>query len=227
MQAVILAAGRGSRMGELTESTPKPMLVVHGKTLLEHKLDALPEEVNEVILVVGHYGGVIHDYFGGSYKDKAILYVEQDVLDGTAGALWRAKDILRDHFIVMMGDDLYSAKDIKAVQKAKAWTMAVCKTNEVKGGVVHLNAQHHITSIVEGGKAGAGCVGTNLFGLDTRLFDYPMVPRAEGSSEYGLPQSIVAASMQSGIPFIGVEATDWIQITSPEDLRRAEQMLSR
>ncbi|HVU75371.1 MAG TPA: nucleotidyltransferase family protein [Candidatus Paceibacterota bacterium] len=184
MQAVILAAGRGSRMGELTESTPKPMLMVHGKTLLEHKLDALPHDVDEVIFIVGHYGGVIHDYFGGVYKDKKIFYVEQDVLDGTGGALWRAKDILKDRFIVMMGDDLYSANDITAVQSCDEWCMAVWKTDEIKGGIVNVDAHHHIVSITEGNKTGNGYAGTNLFGLDTRLFEFPLIPKAEGSPEY-------------------------------------------
>jgi NDP-sugar pyrophosphorylase family protein len=227
MQAVILAAGRGSRMGDLTETTPKPMLKVHGKTLLEHKLDALPRDVTEVIFIVGHYGSVIHDYFGGVYKDKTIFYVEQDVLDGTAGALWRAKDILKGRFIVMMGDDLYSAEDIAAVQAGEDWVMAVWKTDDIKGGVVHVDSHHRITRITEGGTSGKGFAGTNLFGLDTRIFDHPMIPKATGSAEYGLPQTVVAAAKRSGIPFSAVEATDWIQITAPEDLERAEQILSR
>lgn len=214
-------------MRELTDSTPKPMLKVLGKTLLEHKLDALPPEVEDVIFVVGHFGGVIHDYFGGLYQDKKIFYVEQEVLDGTAGALWRAKDILTDRFIVMMGDDLYSAQDIEAVRTAKDWAMAVWKTDEIKGGIVQVDDRHHITRIIEGSKSGEGFAGTNLFGLDTRIFQYPMIPKAAGSPEYGLPQTIVAAAEQSGIPFTAIEATDWIQITSPEDIASAERILSR
>src|SRR5437016_4983418 len=108
MQAVILAAGHGTRMVELTQSVPKPMLTVAGKPLLEYKLDALPEKIDEVIIIVGYLGGVIQKHFGGLYDNKRILYVEQEKLDGTAGALWCAKDILHDRYLVMMGDDIYA-----------------------------------------------------------------------------------------------------------------------
>ncbi len=77
MQAVILAAGRGTRMGALTEHTPKPMLLVNGRPVLEYIFDSLPEEIDEVIIVVGYLGSVIQKHFGGFYKGKKILYVEQ------------------------------------------------------------------------------------------------------------------------------------------------------
>ena len=54
MQVVILAAGRGTRMGDLTSDTPKPLLKVKDKTLLEYKLDVLPDSISEVIFVIGY-----------------------------------------------------------------------------------------------------------------------------------------------------------------------------
>ena len=55
MKAIILAAGRGTRMGNLTEEIPKPMLLYKGKNLIEYKIDILPEEINEVLIVVGYW----------------------------------------------------------------------------------------------------------------------------------------------------------------------------
>src|SRR3989344_6734161 len=108
MQCVILAAGGGKRMGSLTDGAPKAHLVVSSKTLIEHKLDALPEQIDEVIIVVGYLGSVIHDYLGGSYGDKKLFYEEQDnIVGGTADALWQAKNALSRNILVMMGDDIY------------------------------------------------------------------------------------------------------------------------
>ena len=91
MQAVILAAGRGTRMKELTENSPKALLEVAGRPLLQYALDTLPNDVDEVVIIVGYLGGMIHDRFGPEYYGKRLLYVEQEELNGTAGALSLAK----------------------------------------------------------------------------------------------------------------------------------------
>src|SRR3989338_9526422 len=103
MQAVILAAGRGTRMDELTTAVPKPMLEVAGKPLLEYKLEALTDQVDEVVLIVGYLGNVIRQHFGSLYGKKRISYVEQDRMDGTAGALWHVEAPFRDRFFICIG----------------------------------------------------------------------------------------------------------------------------
>lgn len=230
MQAVILAAGRGTRMGALTESTPKPMLEVVGKTLLEHKFDALPPEVDEVILVIGYKGSTIHNAYGGSYGGKNLLYVEQENMSaGTADALWCAKDFLKGRFLVLMGDDIYSRHDIERCLAPKdGWVHLVQETEEPRsGGDIRMDKHHHIISITEGSHTGHGYIGTNFYVFDTRLFDTPMVPKAQGSPEYGLPQTAIAAARSLGIPLYAVAATGWIQITEPGDLQKAEDILAR
>ena len=225
-----MAAGRGARMGVLTDDKPKVILEVAGKTLLEHKFDALPQEVDEILLIVGYRGGLIQKKFGGEYHDKRLVYVEQDKLDGTAGALWRAKGLLRDRFLVLNGDDIYGAEDIAKVIATPDWAMGVSTQEHIRtGGSVEVDAESHIVSIVENhGENGAtGLVGTNLFLFDMRLFSQQMVPKAPGSDEFGLPQTAIAAAKSLGIPFYALPATSWLQITSAEDLAKAEETLNK
>lgn len=226
MQAVILAAGRGTRMGALTDTLPKPLLSVLGKTLLEHKFDALPEEVSEIILVVHYLGDMIRERFGDSYKGRQVHYVEQDALNGTGGSLWRAKDMLEGRFVVMMGDDLYSREDIARVAHSEEWLLLAEERALHEKGKITLAPDGTIADIEEGNHGSEiGLAGTNLFGLDTRVFSQELVPKSPGSNEFGLPQTVLAAARSLGIPFRPVETKTWIEITAPEDLLRAEEVL--
>jgi NDP-sugar pyrophosphorylase family protein len=229
MQTVILAAGHGTRMKELTDSKPKGLLEVAGRPLLEYTFDAIPEEMGEVVLVIGHLGGMIHDHFGGEYVGKRVLYVEQGEIHGTAGALWCAKDILKERFLVMMGDDIYGPSDVARMAQAKDWAIGVKEVPSIKeGGKIVLDGKGRMKEIVEGKHDGRpGLVSTNLFLLDTRIFASPLVPKAPGSPEYGLPQTALAASSQLKIPLEAIPATSWILINAPEDLEKAEEILTR
>ncbi|MBV9159630.1 MAG: NTP transferase domain-containing protein [Candidatus Kaiserbacteria bacterium] len=226
MQAVILAAGRGSRMGELTDVTPKPLLQVGGKTLFEYELSILPESIDEVIVIVGYLGGAIQKRFGGEYGNKRILYVEQEKLDGTAGALWRAKDLLKGRFLVLMSDDIYAKDDAARILERDDWALVVQELDDMKsGGNVEIDAEQNILAVKEGNHSGPGRIGTNMFALDTRIFECDLVPKSPGNDEYGLPQTALAAAHKLGIAYKAVPATFWIQITDPTDLAKAEEIL--
>lgn len=230
MQAVILAAGRGTRMVELTTVVPKPMLDVDGKPLLEYKLEALPDDIDEVVMVIGYLGEVIRRHFGGGYAGKRILYVEQKELNGTAGALWDVRDILHDRFLVMMGDDIYARADMEAtIAPGDCWRLLVQQVPHMyRAGDVQLDLNANITGIIEGDKREkAGLASTNMFLLDARLFQAPMVPKQAGSLEFGLPQTVVAASHSLGVRFEPVFTDQWIQVTAPKDLVYAAEILGK
>lgn len=229
MQAVILAAGRGTRMKALTEAVPKPMLEVLGKTLLEHKFDVLPPEITEIILVVGYHEESVRGRFGDSYNGTLIRYVHQEELNGTGGAVYLAAPFLHDRFLVMMGDDIYGKADVARCIETPDWSVLVKKTDQMaSGGSMVLDANECCIAILEGDHRGKpGIMNTNLFVLDTRLFAHPLIPAGNGHTEFGLPQTVVEAAKDAGIPLRAVDATLWIQITSPEDLSGAEGTLSK
>jgi indole-3-glycerol phosphate synthase/dTDP-glucose pyrophosphorylase len=109
MKAVILAAGKGTRMKELTNEVPKPMLKVQGKPILEHILEGiLAAGIREVFIVTGFRAEVIESHFGdGSKWNARIAYGRQVVQDGTGKAPELAKDFVGDSpFLLTYGDIL-------------------------------------------------------------------------------------------------------------------------
>src|SRR5204862_2946180 len=93
-KAVILAAGRGTRMRELTAELPKPMIHVRGKPVLQHILEGLRDAgIDQLLLVVGYRADVVRDFFGdGSRYNIAIQYATQTVQDGTGRVVESVKN---------------------------------------------------------------------------------------------------------------------------------------
>ncbi|MFA6050499.1 MAG: nucleotidyltransferase family protein [Candidatus Paceibacterota bacterium] len=222
MKAVILAAGKGTRMGKLSEETPKPMLTVLGKTLLEHKLDSLPESIKEVVITVGYLKDKIVDVIGNEHNGRKITYVEQKELLGTAHALFACKEHLvnEEKFLVMMGDDIYSGDDMKECLD-NTWSILIRETDSLKGKAkVIFDDKGHIIEIIEKYQIDEqGFICSGMYGLTPAIFDEEMVAIPGG--EYGLPQTILSAKEKR--PIKVVQARFWLQITAPEDLTMAEQ----
>lgn len=127
MKALLLAAGRGTRLGELTEHTPKPMVKVGGRHVLEHNLRWLGSHgIRDVAINTHHLGDVIEDRFGdGSQLDLSICYSRETELLGTAGALKPVHDFLSDGpFMVVHADNLFDF-DLRKLFDAHAGSAAV------------------------------------------------------------------------------------------------------
>src|SRR3989338_2775178 len=107
-KAVILAGGRGTRLKPITDTVPKALVDVHGRTLTEHLLDLLKKHgVKEVFLSVGYLKEKIKDYFrDGSKFGLKIKYIEENEPLGTAGPLRIEKKEFTQSFIVSNGDEL-------------------------------------------------------------------------------------------------------------------------
>lgn len=227
MQAVILAAGRGSRMGKLTATLPKPMLQVNGKTLLEHKFDALPESVHEIILIVGYLKEMIQAKFGDSYKGKKLIYIEQEnIVGGTMDAVLQARSFLKERFFVMYGDNIYAKEDLEQAQIFGDWVVVVERREELASTAkVIIDENRLITDIIEADShtGGRGLANTGLYLLDTRIFDYSPV-KVRGREETGLPQTMLQAL--PSVPIHIVETALFVEITNPDDIEKAEKLLS-
>lgn len=226
MEAIILAAGRGTRMAPLTDTTPKPMLNVLGKNLIEWKLEALPKGITKIIFVVGYKKEVIQNYFGSSWRGIPIIYVEQTVLDGTGGAIALCEPYIESKALILMGDDIYNKEDLERLV-AHDYALLVLDEGEEglkkKGQVVEKDGL--LVGLNEGNvQTGvpSSLINTAAYAISKKYFSYPKIHVSE--TEYGLPQTLV--SLTKDIPVSVLRATWWIQVTTPECLERAAMKLS-
>lgn len=117
-RAVVLAAGRGTRMMPLTANLPKPLIPVAGTPMLERILRGLAAAgIDEGIIVTGYLGAMIEDYFGdGARVGMRLRYRTQEPQNGTAGALLQVEDLCGDEaFVLHWGDILVSPENYPAI----------------------------------------------------------------------------------------------------------------
>lgn len=213
-------------MAPLTDNTPKPMLKVLDKNLIEWKLEAFPKEITNIVIVVGYKKEVIQDYFGSSWKGLPITYVEQITLDGTGGAIILCEPYIKDKAIVLMGDDIYAQADLEELAK---YDYAILVHDEgeqartKKGQVLEKDGLY--TGLNEGKSQTTETstyINAAAYSISKEYFNYPPVPVSE--TEYGLPHTLLSVTKDH--PVHVVHATQWIQITTPECLQNAEELLS-
>ena len=112
MDAIILAAGKGTRLHPLTKNLPKPLFPVAGKPLLNHILDSLPEKISRVIIVIGYKGDEIRDHVTSNQYPFEIIWVIQEKQSGTGHAVHLCKPHIKSEYFFMMYGDIYVEKRI-------------------------------------------------------------------------------------------------------------------
>jgi bifunctional UDP-N-acetylglucosamine pyrophosphorylase/glucosamine-1-phosphate N-acetyltransferase len=149
MQAVILAAGEGTRMRPLTETVPKPMLPVADRPLVAHTVDAAVDAgATELVFVVGYEADRVREHFGDEYRGVQVSYAVQEEQLGTAHAAAAAREHLDGDFVVLNGDDLYDRAAIEALFDACPAVGAYRVDDPRPYGVFSLDGER-VTGVVE------------------------------------------------------------------------------
>lgn len=153
MKAVILAGGRGTRLGNLTHEIPKPMIRVMGKPLLEYQVELLRDHgINEIWILVNYLKDTIIQYFGnGSVWNLSIQYYEELKPLGTTGGIKAIESYLTEDFLVLYGDvlvnmDLQRLLDFHTLQRADATLVLHPNDHPYDSDLVELNQQMRITA---------------------------------------------------------------------------------
>jgi UDP-N-acetylglucosamine diphosphorylase / glucose-1-phosphate thymidylyltransferase / UDP-N-acetylgalactosamine diphosphorylase / glucosamine-1-phosphate N-acetyltransferase / galactosamine-1-phosphate N-acetyltransferase len=223
MQCVIICAGKGTRMRPLTESTPKPLIPICGKPILEHIIDALPQEIDELILVVGYLKEQIMDLCGDEYKGKRVKYVVQEnFAGGTGDALLRAKDLVTEKFLFMYADDIHGSKALAEVVKKEHGMLGMHSNTPERFGVLEVNEDGTLAQIVEKPEhPTSDLVNIGGFVLDQSIFSCA-VPVSE-SGELYVTDMLNAYAKDHKVEV--VEQTFWLPIGYPEHIVEAEAVL--
>ncbi len=223
MQCVILAAGKGTRLRPLTDNCPKPLVKVLDATLLDHIVKALPSAVDELIIVIGYLGDMIKDHCGTEYQGKKVTYVVQEEQKGTAHALWLCKDLLKGRFLFMFADDLHGKHDIARLTSYSRALLAKTSDTPERFGVIVRNPDGTLFEIIEKPvHPPSNLVSTGVMVLDDNIFKYEAKTPVNG--EYYLTE--VVERYAKDYPIAVVEEDFWVPIGYPEDIAKAEELLS-
>jgi NDP-sugar pyrophosphorylase family protein len=231
-KAVILAAGRGTRMRELTNEVPKPMVEVQGKPILQHILEGLVSAgIEQALIVVGYRKEAIQDYFGDGRKvGLQIEYVEQVTQDGTGRVVALAKPYTDNQpFLLLYGDILVDPivyQKLRDLDDAEMLIAVKYLQDVSKGGAVYLDENFLLTDLRE--KQDAAGAETHWYNAGLYTFKpsiFPFIDKLEKSprGEYELTDAI-RAMVKAGCKIKAVEVKgSWADVRDPEILQALNQ----
>jgi len=234
-KAVVLSAGRGTRMRELTAEVPKPMIEVRGKPVLQHIIEGLHDAgIRQFLVVVGYRAGVVRNFFGdGSRHNITIQYATQTVQDGTGRVVDLARDFVGDFpFILSYGDILLDPVNYKRVADLPDNVEAVITVTRgedvSKGGAVFVNERMELVDLrekAERGQATSPWYNAGIYALRPSIFEFTAKLKPSPRGEYELTDAIRDLA-QSGRKVQALELTgEWADVRDPEILTRLNQKL--
>ena len=247
MKAIILAAGKGTRMRELTNELPKPMLRVQGRPILEHIIEGIKSAgVREFFIVTGWKAEVVEDYFGDGEKwGVNIRYARQLVQDGTGKAPELAKEFTGPSpFLLTYGDILVKPETYQRMihrynEDYFSGVVTVSDAGDVtKGGLIFLDEKFCLNHLVEKPspaqlaqlrdegwlKPGAPLWNNaGIYIFRPSLFEFTAKLEKSPRGEYELTDAI-AALIRTHHPLAGLKIQGrWVDVRDPEVLAALEK----
>jgi len=222
VKAVILAAGQGIRMRPLTLKTPKPLLKVNGKPILDYILESFPSEIDEVIIVVKYLGNHIKKYIGTKNLWMRIRYVQGSDKGSAYSFMATQKYLNNERFLVINGDELTDSVDIVNILKKNLSILVFRPDNPSACGMASLRKDGTIVKIIEKPARTKSTLAVNgVMVLNTDIFDYtPQLSKGE----FYLSTMIGHFARDHKLFPMKLKKTI-IDISTPDDLIRAGKIL--
>jgi len=229
-KAVLLAAGRGTRMRELTADLPKPMIDVRGKPVLQHIVEGLREAgMREFLIIVGYRADAVQNFFGdGSRYSIEIQYATQAVQDGTGRVVDLARNFAGDSpFVLSYGDiliDPVNYKQLLNLPHEVEAIISVTRGEDVrKGGAVFLNEEMELVDLREKSKPGDATspwYNAGVYAFRPSIFEFTGKLKPSPRGEYELTEAIRDLA-HSGKKVKALEIIgEWADVRDPEVLAK-------
>ena len=227
-KAVVLAAGRGTRMRELTSALPKPMIEVRGKPILLHIIEGLRAAgVTDFLVVVGYRADVVRQFFGdGAELGVRIVYRDQETQNGTGKVVELAREFVgAEPFILSYGDiiiDPANYRRLVALADDTAAVVSVKRNEDVsQGGAVFVNERFELVDLREKpqpNEPSSPWYNAGVYTFRPTLFDFTARLELSPRGEYELTDAIRALAL-SGEKVQALELSGaWADVRDPEIL---------
>ncbi len=231
MDAVIPAAGRGSRLGELTDDRPKGLVDVAGRPLLAHVFETATEAgADELVVIVGYEAAQIVDRFGDVFEEVPITYVHQRERLGLGHAVLQAEPHVEGTFLLLNGDNVFAGSVAPAVAGVDG-AGAVLVVEEVSPavaattGVIETDEAGLVTGIVEKpDDPPSTLVTTGCYVLPEDVFHACALLRPSAEGEYQLSEA-VGLLVRAGYDVATVRLGERMNVNTPDDVEQASELV--
>jgi mannose-1-phosphate guanylyltransferase len=232
-RAMVLAAGRGTRLAPITHTTPKPLVPVAGRPLLERLLEFLRAGgIEEVVINLHHLGHRIQAHVGdGARFGLRVRYSPEDPILDTGGGIKKAEPLLAgEPFVVANGDSLLEIPLRELIDWHRAHggvaTLAVRPDPDAAGyGLVELDDADRVRRIV-GLPAGAAPAARGFMFPGLHVLEPEVFRWMDAGGVFSITRVTYPRLIQAGLPVFGcVTRARWITIDTPEALARADRVL--
>ncbi len=222
MDAILLAAGLGTRLRPHTLTTPKPLLPVRGRPILDWTLGALPRGVDRVVVVVHYLAEQVEAYLREQRHFKEWAVVPQGEPRGTGDALRRCREQVRsERFLVINGDDLFGAADLADLASRPAGVLVTEVQEPKRFGIAFLKPDGTLEKLLEKPDLPPpqlANTGAYVFPHSVFQIEIGLSPRGE----YEITDYVTTLARQQ--PFHVVRSTFWYPIGTEEAWDKAQTL---
>jgi len=226
MKAIIMAAGKGTRLAPLTDTQPKCMVKVKEIPMIIRTINTLINGVgipiSDIIVITGYMQGIIHQYCA-LMASKGLTFITQFRADGTANAINLAKKHIKEDFLVLSGDIVYNKCDLMKLRQLKNSILYTKQDEKLyEYGTLDICGDKIKAIHEKSTEPTSHFVNCGTYHFTPEVFDY--IPKTSVDERFNerIITNTINLMIKDGIEFTGIRVKELNEITYPEDIEKVE-----